>query len=82
MLDSSSWTGSKILNLKTGVQTTYRVPGADAKQIGAATWGTSRAVLQNLNVRQEPSVTLTGLKLKINTIYYIVLYKLIIRSYK
>ena len=26
MLDSSSWLGSKILNLKTGVRTTYRVP--------------------------------------------------------
>ena len=26
MLHSSSWLGNKILNLKTGVRTTYRVP--------------------------------------------------------
>ena len=26
MLHSSSWSGSKILNLKTGVRTTYGVP--------------------------------------------------------
>ena len=49
---------TRLISEKSVVRLHPSRPGADVKQIGAATWGTPGAVLTNLNGRREPSVTL------------------------
>ena len=47
-----------LKNQMSSVQLGPGAPGADEKQIEAATWGTPGAVLTNLNVWREPQETL------------------------